>query len=44
MGNCSATLVRMRERRGKYLGELSWHVPLELIGFDSGEGSAGIFR
>jgi broad specificity phosphatase PhoE len=32
MGNCSATLVRLRERRGSYLGELVFHVPVELMG------------
>jgi len=32
MGNCSATLVRFRLRRGTYLGEIAWHVPVELMG------------
>jgi broad specificity phosphatase PhoE len=32
MGNCSATLVRMRERRGTHIGELVFHVPVELMG------------
>jgi len=31
-GNCTATRVRMRLRRGVYIGEVSWHVPLELMG------------
>jgi probable phosphoglycerate mutase len=31
MGNCSATLVRFRERRGTYIGEIAWHVPVELM-------------
>jgi broad specificity phosphatase PhoE len=31
MGNCSATLVRFRERRGTFLGEIVWHVPVELM-------------
>ena len=44
MGNCSATLVRLRERRGTYRGELVWHVPVELMGGASGEGAARIFR
>ena len=44
MGNCSATLVRMRERRGTYMGELVWHVPVELMGGTSGEGAARLFR
>jgi broad specificity phosphatase PhoE len=30
-GNCTATLLRMRERRGHYIGELSWHVTNELM-------------
>jgi uncharacterized phosphatase len=32
MGNCSATLVRFRERRGTYMGEIVWHVPVDLMG------------
>jgi broad specificity phosphatase PhoE len=44
MGNCSATLVRVRERRGTYMGELVWHVPIELMGGTSGEGAARLFR
>jgi probable phosphoglycerate mutase len=44
MGNCSATLVRLRERRGTYMGELVWHVPVELMGGTSGEGAARLFR
>ena len=44
MGNCSATLVRMRERRGRYLGELVWHIPVELMGEETREGVAGVFR
>jgi broad specificity phosphatase PhoE len=46
MGNCSATLVRMRERRGSYLGEVVWHVPLELIEprAPDAEGTTRIFR
>jgi broad specificity phosphatase PhoE len=44
MGNCTATLVRMRERRGRYLGEVVWHVPVELMGAETGEGVASVFR
>jgi broad specificity phosphatase PhoE len=44
IGNCTATLVRLRERRGHYMGELLWHVPIELMGASSGEGSGGLFR
>ncbi len=32
MGNCSVTKVRLRERRGTFIGELVFHVPLELMG------------
>ena len=32
MGNCSATLVRLRQRRDRYIGEVAWHVPIELMG------------
>lgn len=32
MGNCSATLVRLRDVRGTYMGELVWHVPVEMMG------------
>lgn len=39
MGNCSATLVRFRERRGKFMGEIVWHVPVELMGGTSREGA-----
>lgn len=42
-GNCCATLVRVRERRGVYLGELVFHLPVDLLGARSGEGLAGVF-
>jgi broad specificity phosphatase PhoE len=32
MGNCSSTLVSIRERSGRYIGELVWHLPVELVG------------
>jgi len=44
MGNCTATLIRLRERRGQYLGEIVFHVPVELMGGVSGEGAARLFR
>jgi len=44
MGNCTATLVRMHERRGTYIGEVVFHMPVELMGGTSGEGAARIFR
>jgi probable phosphoglycerate mutase len=37
MGNCSATLVRLRERRGTFIGELVFHVPVELMGASARE-------
>jgi probable phosphoglycerate mutase len=42
-GNCTATLVRMRERRGKYHGEVVFHLPVDLLGAASGEGLVGVF-
>jgi len=44
MGNCTVSLLRMRERRGLYMGELVFHVPVELMGGTSGEGAARLFR
>ncbi|MFZ5889804.1 MAG: histidine phosphatase family protein [Myxococcota bacterium] len=44
MGNCTASLVHMRERRGTYMGELVWHVPVELMGGASSEGNSALFR
>lgn len=38
MGNCSATLVRLRDVRGTFMGELLWHVPVELMGETSQDG------
>lgn len=43
-GNCTVSLLRMRERRGLYIGELVFHVPVELMGGTSGEGAARLFR
>jgi 2,3-bisphosphoglycerate-dependent phosphoglycerate mutase len=39
MGNCSVTLVRVHERRGSYMGEIVFHVPVELMGADAREDS-----
>ena len=30
-GNCTATLLRMRERRGQFIAELTWHITNELM-------------
>ncbi|HYP88345.1 MAG TPA: histidine phosphatase family protein, partial [Polyangiaceae bacterium] len=42
-GNCTSTLVRVRERRGEYLGEIVFHLPIDLLGAASGEGLVGVF-
>jgi broad specificity phosphatase PhoE len=44
MSNCAATLVRLRERRGTYIGEIAWHVPLELMGGSTRDGGDRLFR
>jgi broad specificity phosphatase PhoE len=48
MGNCTASLLRLRERRGLYMAELVFHVPVELMGGPalpaSSEGAARLFR
>jgi broad specificity phosphatase PhoE len=44
MGNCAATLIQLRERRGTTMGEIAWHVPLELMGGRSADGSSALFR
>jgi probable phosphoglycerate mutase len=31
MDNCCATLIRVRQRRGTRIGEVVWHVPVELM-------------
>jgi broad specificity phosphatase PhoE len=43
MGNCTVSLLRLRERRGVYMAELVFHVPVELMGGSSGEGAARLF-
>lgn len=43
-GNCTATLLRFRERRGMYMAEIAWHLPIDLVGGESGEGTARLFR
>ncbi len=41
-GNCSVTHVRCRERRGTYIGEIEWHLPIDLIGGEPSGGSAAL--
>lgn len=43
-GNCTASLLHFRERRGLYMAEILWHVPVELMGGASSEGSHRVFR
>jgi broad specificity phosphatase PhoE len=43
-GNCTVSLLRMRLRRGLYMGELVFHVPVELMGgAPSAEGAGRMF-
>ncbi len=44
LGNCTASLVRMRERRGVFFGELTWHVPVELMGGVEERDVGALFR
>jgi hypothetical protein len=37
--NCAATLIRLRERHATYMGELLWHIPVDLMGEGSREGA-----
>jgi broad specificity phosphatase PhoE len=41
-GNCSVTRLNLRERRGTYMGEIEWHVPLDLIGGEASGGAAAL--
>jgi broad specificity phosphatase PhoE len=41
-GNCSATRLQLRERRGAYLGEIEWHLPIDLIGGEPSGGAASL--
>jgi len=42
-GNCTVSLLRMRERRGLYMGELVFHVPVELMGGTSVAAAGRLF-
>lgn len=43
-GNCTVSLLRMRMRRGLYLAEMVFHVPVELMGgAPSAEGAGRMF-
>jgi hypothetical protein len=44
-GNCTASQLRFRDRRGTYMAEVGFHVPIELMGGDPSDGgSSGAFR
>jgi 2,3-bisphosphoglycerate-dependent phosphoglycerate mutase len=50
-GNCTSTLLRFRDRRGTYMAEVAWHVPVDLlssfaVGNETpvGAESTGVFR
>jgi len=32
IANCAATWIHLRDRRGTFIGELVWHIPVELMG------------
>jgi broad specificity phosphatase PhoE len=41
-GNCSATRLHLRERRGTYIGEIEWHMPIDLMGGEPSGGAAAL--
>jgi broad specificity phosphatase PhoE len=41
-GNCSVTRLNVRERRGTYLAEIEWHLPLDLLGGEPSGGAASL--
>jgi broad specificity phosphatase PhoE len=41
-GNCSVTRINLRERRGAYMGEVEWHLTLDLIGGEPSGGAASL--
>ena len=40
--NCSVTRLRFRERRGTYIGEIEWHLPIDVIGGEPSGGAAAL--
>lgn len=44
MGNCTATLLNLTDRRGTFMGEVSWHVPIELMGGKGWDRVGALFR
>ncbi len=43
-GNCTSTWVGLSERRGTLIGEVRWHLPLELVGGLERAPALGAFR
>ncbi len=43
-GNCTATLLRIRQRRGMFLAEIAWHLPLELTSHVDEVDGGALFR
>lgn len=41
-GNCSVTRINMRDRRGTYIGEIEWHITLDVIGGEASGGAASL--
>jgi broad specificity phosphatase PhoE len=44
MENCAATLIHMRERRKTFIGELVWHLPIEMMGHIGATDTGAPFR
>ncbi|MFO0569596.1 MAG: histidine phosphatase family protein [Polyangiaceae bacterium] len=44
MGNCSVTRVKLRERRGTFMGELVFHLPIEMMGEVGSVDTGALFR
>jgi len=44
MGNCGLTQVRLRERRGTFMGELVFHLPIEMMGMVESVDTGALFR
>ncbi|MBI3205857.1 MAG: histidine phosphatase family protein [Polyangiaceae bacterium] len=44
MGNCSVTQVKLRERRGTFMGELVFHLPIEMMGQVTSVDTGVLFR
>ena len=44
MGNCTATLLHLTERRKTFMGEVVWHIPIELMGGKGWDRVGALFR